>query len=136
MIKSISILCLCGMLCFAGQVRAQHKTKPPNIIFILTDDQREDALGANGNQEIITPQIDRLAQSAVRFTNANAVFSLCSPSRAAILTGRYGSANGVLDLGSDINKGEKTIATYLKAAGYQTAMLGKWHLPEAGCFRF
>ena len=132
MIKYTWLLYFCSILCAHFQGIAQNKTtnKKPNIIFILTDDQREDALGANGNRVIITPEIDRLAQSAIRFTNANVVFSLCSPSRAAILTGRYGSANGVLDLGSDINRGEKTMASYLKEAGYNTAMLGKWHIGQ------
>ncbi|MBU1822497.1 MAG: sulfatase-like hydrolase/transferase, partial [Bacteroidetes bacterium] len=72
---------------------AQQK---PNFIVILTDDQRFDALRANGNQAIQTPNLDRLFQRGMRFTNAHVVFALCSPSRAAILTGRYGSANGVL----------------------------------------
>ena len=102
----------------------------PNIIFIYTDDQREDALGIYENEVIQTPQLDKLAQQGVVFTNANVVFSLCSPSRAALLTGRYGSANGVLHLGSGLNEGEKTIAQHLKQAGYQTAMSGKWHLKQ------
>ncbi len=80
-----------------------------------------------------------MAKEAVRFTNANVVFSLCSPSRAALLTGRYGSANGVLHLESALRKGEKTIAHYLKEAGYQTAVSGKWHIdqrPKAVGFDF
>lgn len=100
----------------------------PNIIFIYTDDQRYDALGVNGNDVIITPELDKLAKEGIRFTNANVVFSLCSPSRAALLTGRYGSANGVLQLGSDLNPNEKTIANYLQEAGYQTGISGKWHI--------
>ncbi|MCF6358779.1 MAG: sulfatase-like hydrolase/transferase, partial [Draconibacterium sp.] len=67
-------------------------------------------------------------RKGIRFTNANVVFSLCSPSRAALLTGRYGSANGVLHLGSDLNDDEKTIASYLKQVGYNTAISGKWHI--------
>lgn len=101
----------------------------PNFIIILTDDQQYDAVGINGNNAIMTPSIDRLAQQSIRFTGANVVFSLCSPSRAAILTGRYGSANGVLELNSHLNPGEQTIAQYLKTVGYTTGMSGKWHLP-------
>lgn len=104
------------------------KEKQPNIIFIYSDDQRQDALGANGNPVIITPELDKLAQQGIRFTNANVVFSLSSPSRAALLTGRYGSANGVLELGSDLNPNEKTIAQYLEENGYLTGMSGKWHI--------
>jgi N-acetylglucosamine-6-sulfatase len=102
--------------------------KSPNLIFIYTDDQRYDALGVNGNDVIITPELDKLADEGMRFTNANVVFSLCSPSRAALLTGRYGSANGVLQLGSDLNKNEKTVAQYLKDNGYITGLSGKWHI--------
>jgi arylsulfatase A-like enzyme len=112
-------------------VEAQVKHgRPPNFIIIYSDDQRQDALGVNGNQAILTPSLDRLAKEAIRFTNANVVFALCSPSRAALLTGRYGSANGVLGLGSALTAGEKTIASYLKEAGYQTALSGKWHIKQ------
>ncbi|UZR96653.1 sulfatase-like hydrolase/transferase [Chondrinema litorale] len=119
------------LIIFWINAEAQNlKQTKPNFIVILTDDQRMDALGANGNDIIITPAIDKLAQNAAIFTNANAVFSLCSPSRAAILTGRYGSANGVLELGSDLNKGEKSVAQYLKENGYTTGFSGKWHLGQ------
>lgn len=110
----------------APHVRAQNKQ--PNIIFIYSDDQRYDALGVNDNNVIITPELDKMAQQGIRFTKANVVFSLCSPSRAALLTGRYGSANGVLQLGSDLNQEEKTVAQYLQKAGYLTGVSGKWHI--------
>lgn len=122
-----------------GYQHDDHFAERPNFIFIYSDDQRYDALGANGNPIIYTPELDKLANQGVRFTNANVVFSLCSPSRAALLTGRYGSANGVLELGSDLNQGEKTLAQYLKEAGYVTGMSGKWHLgkkPEETGFDF
>ena len=102
--------------------------RQPNIIFIYSDDQRQDAMGVNGNKVIITPTLDKLANQGVRFTNANVVFALCSPSRAALLTGRYGSANGVLELDSDLNPNEKTVAQYLHEVGYLTGMSGKWHI--------
>ena len=100
----------------------------PNIIVILTDDQRLDALGASGNPHIHTPNLDALARRSVRFMNAHVVMSLCSPSRAAILTGRYGSANGVTSLDAPLRAGERTFAHHLKSAGYRTAMAGKWHV--------
>lgn len=109
---------------------------PPNIIFIYTDDQRFDAFGAQGNDIIQTPCLDQLARRGVMFTQAAVVMSLCSPSRAAALTGRYGSANGVTHLEGALRPGERTFAHYLKEAGYQTAFVGKWHLktrvPDAG----
>lgn len=104
------------------------QNKQPNIIFIYSDDQRYDALGVNDNNVILTPELDKMARQGIRFTNANVVFSLCSPSRAALLTGRYGSANGCLQLGSDLNADEKTVAQYLQKEGYSTGMSGKWHI--------
>ncbi len=112
---------------FCSNPNTQPKQRP-NIIFIYSDDQRQDAAGFNDNHVIITPELDKMAERGIRFTNANVVFALCSPSRAALLTGRYGSVNGVLQLDSDLNDNEKTIATYLKKAGYNTAMSGKWHI--------
>lgn len=111
-------------------VKAQVDQQRPNFIIIYSDDQRQDAIGFNGNTAIQTPSIDRLARQAINFTNANVVFSLCSPSRAALLTGRYGSANGVLGLGSALADGEKTIASYLQEAGYETGLSGKWHIKQ------
>lgn len=108
---------------------AQAQPKP-NFIVILTDDQRFDAVQQNGNPAILTPNLDRLVQRGKRFTDAHVLFSLCSPSRAAILTGRYGSANGVLELDSKLNLGEKTVANYLKEAGYYTGVSGKWHVDQ------
>ncbi len=127
------------MVIISCENQSQKIIQQPNIIFIYSDDQRQDAAGFNGNGVIITPVLDSLASKGVRFTNANVVFSLCSPSRAAFLTGRYGSANGVLQLGSNLNPDEKTMAYYLKDAGYQTAMSGKWHVgqsPETVGFDF
>jgi arylsulfatase A-like enzyme len=104
------------------------KTGKPNFIFILTDDQRHDAMGCAGNPIVQTPNIDSLAARGVRFENAFVTLSICSPSRAACLTGRYGSANGVTKVPGTLNKGEKTFCHYLKDAGYRTGIVGKWHL--------
>ena len=103
----------------------------PNIVIIYTDDQRFQTIGAEGNSIIITPTLDALAERSLRFTNAHVAFALCSPSRAAMLTGRYGSANGVLHLNSALNESEKTFAQLLKDMGYQTGLTGKWHLKQS-----
>jgi arylsulfatase A-like enzyme len=111
----------------------------PNFLFILTDDQRFDAMGCAGNRLVRTPHIDALAARGVRFDNAFVTLSICSPSRAACLTGRYGSANGVTTLGQTVNKRSRTFAQILKQAGYRTGMAGKWHLkntPESLGFDF
>ena len=100
----------------------------PNIVFILTDDQRYDAMGCAGNTLIRTPHIDSLAARGTRFDRAFVTLSICSPSRAACLTGRYGSANGVTTLGRPLKKGVRTFAHVLKDAGYQAGFAGKWHL--------
>ena len=102
----------------------------PNFLFILTDDQRFDAMGCAGNRLIHTPAIDALAARGVRFDRAFVTLSICSPSRAACLTGRYGSRNGVTDLGQGLAAGESTFARRLKRAGYRTGFVGKWHLRD------
>lgn len=127
------------LLPYFGIGQSETNGKKPNIIFIYADDLHFDGVGFNGNRHIITPMLDRIAEKGVRFNQANVVFSLCSPSRAALLTGRYGSANGVLELGSDLNDGELTVAQYLREAGYHTGMSGKWHIgkePKALGFDF
>lgn len=101
---------------------------PPNIIFVLTDDQRYDALGFL-NDEIRTPNMDRLAREGAHFRKAFVTTSLCSPSRASILTGLYAHAHGVVDnLKRDLEPGTVFFPQDLQAAGYETAFVGKWHM--------
>jgi arylsulfatase A-like enzyme len=139
-LQIISLSFLFSLFLFSCESKkGDENISKPNFIFIYSDDQRQDAAGFNGNELIITPELDRFAQKGIKFSNANVVFALCSPSRAALLTGRYGSANGVLHLASDLHENEKTIAMYLKDAGYNTAMSGKWHLgrkPKKAGFNF
>ncbi|HOD81916.1 MAG TPA: sulfatase-like hydrolase/transferase [Phycisphaerae bacterium] len=99
----------------------------PNFLFIFTDDQRYDALGCV-NPHARTPHMDALAARGVRFSNAFVTLSICSPSRAAVLTGLYGSANGVTTLGTRIREHLPTFASRLRQAGWRTGMAGKWHL--------
>lgn len=111
----------------------------PNLIVVYTDDQQLDGLGANGNNTILTPRLDTLASQGLRFTQASVVTSLCSPSRAALLTGRFNRSNGVEQLGGDLEPDEVTLAEHLLAEGYRTAVTGKWHiadLPERLGFEF
>ena len=101
----------------------------PNIVFIFTDDHRADALSCAGNPYLKTPNLDRIASQGTRFENAFVTLSLCSPSRAAALTGRYNSANGVTTYGNvRMNEGEVAFPQLLQDSGYRTAVTGKWHL--------
>ncbi|MBD3265289.1 sulfatase-like hydrolase/transferase, partial [bacterium] len=120
---------LAGTASLAAMPTARAKQQPPNFLFILTDDQRHSALGCAGNPLISTPALDSLAAQGAHFKNAFVTTSICSPSRACCLTGRYGSANGVVTFGNPkLNPNETTFAHVLKQAGYKTGMVGKWHL--------
>jgi N-acetylglucosamine-6-sulfatase len=97
----------------------------------MSDDHAAHAIGAYGGRLAKlqpTPVIDRLAAEGMRFENCFAVNSICTPSRAAILTGQYNHRNKVYDLTGRLEAGEQTLPIELKKAGYQTAMIGKWHL--------
>jgi N-acetylglucosamine-6-sulfatase len=103
--------------------------KPRNIIFILTDDHRYDAFGFMKPQSWLeTPVLDSVARDGVHFRNAFVTTSLCSPSRASILTGRYAHQHGIVDNNTAIPKGTRFFPQYLQRAGYQTAFIGKWHM--------
>ncbi|MDP6035819.1 MAG: sulfatase-like hydrolase/transferase, partial [Verrucomicrobiota bacterium] len=113
-------------LAIAGSVLAQ-----PNILFIMSDDHASEAIGAYGSwlkKYCSTPTIDRLAAEGMRFTNVCCNNSICSPSRATILTGQYSHKNGVPSLNGAINENSPQVAAQLQKAGYQTAIFGKWHL--------
>lgn len=116
-------LWLCYVLTCIVSANAQ-----PNFIVITTDDQRADVIGALNRGATITPGLDRLVKRSLVFTDAHAVFALCSPSRAAILTGQYGSRNGVPFLDGALNEPQRSVAYQLRQRGYQTAVSGKWHL--------
>jgi arylsulfatase A-like enzyme len=100
----------------------------PNIVFVLTDDQRWDAAGFASGGAVWSPGLDKLRSRSVQFTRAYAAFSLCSPSRAAILSSEYGTRNGVNTLDGSLNRPQDSFAEVLRSDGYQTAVCGKWHL--------
>ncbi len=105
-------------------------TRRPNIIMILTDDHASHAVGAYGSIVNTTPRIDEIANAGVRLVNLFCTNSICSPSRATILTGTYSHVNGVLTLSTPIDASQPTFVTQLRDAGYKTAIVGKWHMGD------
>jgi arylsulfatase A-like enzyme len=108
----------------------------PNVVFILTDDQRWDAMGVVQREQgekarfpwFKTPHLDRIAAEGVRFRNAFVVNALCAPSRASFLTGCYGHVNGIVNNHTELAPDRVTHASLLRAAGYATGYIGKWHM--------
>ena len=123
----------------AGEA-AQGRARRPNVLLILADDLGYADLGTYGGREIPTPHIDRLAASGIRFTDAYVSGPYCSPSRAGLMTGRYPQRFGY-EFNPDgspeygLPPTEKTMAERLRAAGYRTALFGKWHLGYADRLR-
>ena len=125
------------------RLRRVPGARPRNIIFILTDDHRFDAMGfLKGQQFVQTPVLDSLAREGIHLKNAFVTTALCSPSRASILTGKYAHRHKVVDNNTPIPAGTTFFPEYLKEAGYATAFIGKWHMgaesdaPRAGFDRW
>jgi arylsulfatase A len=120
--------------CFsAASFVSTQAASTPNVLIIMADDQGYQDLGCFGSQKIKTPHIDRMAKEGMRFTDFYSEASVCTPSRAALLTGCYASRAGNLGVlfsrdKRGLNPDEITIADLLKTKGYATACIGKWHL--------
>ena len=130
-IRLVTVLLACCQLSAAN--------KRPNILFIMSDDHTAQAVGAYATvlKELDpTPTIDTLAAEGITFDNAFCVNAICTPSRACIITGQYPHVNGVFDLGGRIKPENQTLPILFRDAGYQTAMIGKWHLKEEPNFDY
>jgi N-acetylglucosamine-6-sulfatase len=122
-----------GILVVFVLATCAHADDRPNVLFIMSDDHCSQAVGAYGGRLAAlnpTPTIDRLAREGMLFENAFCTNSICSPSRACILTGQYAHTNGAYDLGGRVETERQYLALEMKKAGYDTAMIGKWHLKE------
>jgi arylsulfatase A-like enzyme len=135
-----------GLLLAGGALPSAAADGRPNIVFVFSDDHAVQTLGATGSRlsefcvrQKVTPNIDRLAAGGAVFLNSFCGNSLCSPSRAAILTGLHSHANGVMVLDRPLRQGLWTYPVGLRQAGYQSAVFGKWHLattrPETDYWR-
>jgi arylsulfatase A-like enzyme len=102
----------------------------PSVLFVLCDDLRPEALGCYGSEHVKTPRIDALARSGVRFANTFCTTSLCSPSRASILTGLYAHRHGVRDNFTELPAALPHWPGRPRESGYATAYVGKWHMGE------
>ena len=109
-------------------VPAQAQKKPMNIVFIMSDDHSYQTISAYDKRFISTPNIDWLADNGVKFQESFVANSLSGPSRACMLTGKHSHANGFTDNSKTFDGGQQTFPKLLQKQGYQTAMIGKWHL--------
>ncbi len=130
MLRWFIVGCLIA-LSLPAAAHAQGKKKPPNIIYIMSDDHAMAAIGAYNSwlkPVVKTPNLDKLAKNGVRFTNSVVTNSICTPSRAAMLSGQYSHKNGVYTLADSLDKSRVHLAHLMRTLGYQTAIIGKWHL--------
>ena len=122
-----------GMTGRASADGNKRQVKRPNILFIMSDDHTTQAIGVYGSRLARlnpTPNIDALAKNGMRFDRVYCNNSICTPSRASIMTGQYSQTNGVLDLDGNLPPERQFLPMEMKKAGYQTAIIGKWHLKD------
>lgn len=121
--------CAYCVICTTTEVKAER----PNILFVMSDDHTAQAVGAYATvlKELNpTPTLDEIAREGIVFENAFCTNGICTPSRACIITGQYNHNNGVFDLGGRIKPAKQMLPIAMREAGYQTAIIGKWHLKE------
>src|SRR4029079_9334665 len=123
----VASVMVAAALWLTGASTQGQRSGRPNIIFIMTDDHAAHAIGAYGSRVNKTPNLDRIAREGALLTSVFATNSICTPSRAAILTGKYSHLNGVTVF-NRFDGSQQTVAKLLQRGGYYTGMVGKWHL--------
>ena len=123
-----------SMLLISGCLQSTQREagKKPNIVFVLTDQWRAQATGYAGDPNVKTPNLDALAAKSINFENAVSVCPVCTPYRASLMTGRYPLSTGMFLNDLYLPSKELCMAEIFKAAGYETAYIGKWHLDGHG----
>lgn len=111
-----------------GLKKPDEQQKPPNLLFILTDEQRYDTSAPYGNEQIQTPHLNKLGESSVVFQKAYVTQPVCSPARSSILTGLYPHTTGVTNNNIPLDEGIKTLPELVTDTNYRTSYIGKWHL--------
>ncbi len=129
MCESRTLLCVVAALAFCAPSPAAETR--PNIVFIFTDDHAAHAMSCYGSKINTTPNLDRIANEGMLFTNCFCTNSICGPSRAVIQTGKHSHLNGFLHNGNRFDGSQQTFPKLLQKVGYQTAVVGKWHLATA-----
>ncbi|MDF3076591.1 MAG: hypothetical protein K0S09_480 [Sphingobacteriaceae bacterium] len=117
---------------FSAQAQVKSTAKRPNIVYILADEWRAQATGYAGDPNVKTPNLDQLAKESANFSNAVSILPVCTPHRAALLTGRFPQHTGMFMNDLYLPASELTLAEIYKSAGYNTGYIGKWHLDGHG----
>jgi arylsulfatase A-like enzyme len=129
--KNLGIIAFCLLCVACSGVKTPEEdalAEQPNLVFILADQWRFDAVGYMGNPDVITPNLDKLAAESLIFENAVTVMAVCAPWRASFLTGQYPLTHGIFYNDKPLDPAAVTLGKIYKAAGYQTGYIGKWHL--------
>ena len=129
--RALTLLFAVSTLASSGSPLLAQSMGRPNILFIFTDDHAAQAMSAYGSKINKTPNLDRIANEGMLFTNCFCTNGICGPSRAVIQTGKHSHLNGFLQNGNTFNGDQQTFPKLLQKVGYQTAVIGKWHLKTA-----